>query len=103
MYFEEAFLKKNGKKINPLKGWVRELKNLEDSYFDLKEKELESIDTDEMCKNRILAVIKENPGISQKELAERFDKMPIQRILVIQGKIGEKGLHQKKWLYEEWE
>lgn len=43
--------------------------------------ELESIDTDEMCKNRILAAIRKNPGISQKELAERFDKMPIQKIL----------------------
>lgn len=39
-------MKESGRKINPLKDWVRELKNLEDSYFDLKEKELESIDTD---------------------------------------------------------
>ena len=81
LYFEETFMKENSRKINPLKDWMRELKDLEDSYFDLKEKELESIDTDEMCKNRILAAIRENPGISQKELAERFDKMPIQKIL----------------------
>lgn len=45
-YFEETFMKESGRKINPLKDWVRELKNLEDSYLDLKEKELESIDTD---------------------------------------------------------
>ena len=46
LYFEETFTKENSRKINPLKDWVRELKDLEDSYFDLKEKELESIDTD---------------------------------------------------------
>ena len=45
-------MKENSRKINPLKDWKRELKDLEDSYFDLKEKELESIDTDEMCKRR---------------------------------------------------
>lgn len=91
LYFEETFLKKNGKKINPLKDWARALKEFEDSYFDLKEKELESIDTDEMCKNRILAAIKENPGISQKELAERFDKMPIQRILSLTWELMQEG------------
>ena len=44
-----------------------------------------------MRKNRILVAIKENPGISQKELAERFDKMPIQRILSLTWELMQEG------------
>ena len=74
-YFLGMHVYVNGKKDFLINKWQTELKNLEDGYLDVKEKEDVIAKAKPTLKADIIAVIQSNQGILQKDLYSHFDPL----------------------------
>lgn len=105
LYFDQMWMHKDSKKYDFIKEWQNELTEIEDSYLDIKETEDAIEKAKPTIKEDLFLIIKDNPGILQKDIYLKFEPAIKQLVLdtlyelVCEGKIKKEKFGNSNKLY----